>query len=105
MFDKPIILRVCWTLGHPTPPVRGPFQSRIPFRSLLRYRIARVDPIGVYIDRSREVVNVRLESLAADFTLQIADAGLLFDGDADGLFVIAEEALEGGGEFFLLSSC
>jgi hypothetical protein len=34
--------------------------------------------------------------------LEVADAGLLLDGDGDGVFVVAEEALEGGGKFFLL---
>jgi hypothetical protein len=44
-----------------------------------------------------------LEGLTADLALQVADTGLLLDGDGDGLFVVAEEALEGGRELLLLS--
>ena len=36
--------------------------------------------------------------------MQVPDPGLLVDGDADGLLVVAEETLEGGGELLLLLS-
>jgi hypothetical protein len=40
--------------------------------------------------------------LAANLALEVADTGLLFDRDRDGVFVIAKEALEGAGELLLL---
>ena len=70
--------------------------------SLLRDRVASVDPVRVDVDGLGEVVDVGLEGLAADFALEVADAGFLLDGDGDGLLVVAEEALEGCWELLLL---
>ena len=52
--------------------------------------------------RFPHTVDVRLERLAAHFALQISDARFLFDGDGDGMFVVAEKALEGRRELLLL---
>jgi hypothetical protein len=82
--------------------MRAPRRLRVTLGRLLRDSIARIDPVGVHVYGRAEVVDIGLEGLAADFALEVADAGLLLDGDADGLFVVAEEALEGCWEFLLL---
>jgi hypothetical protein len=87
---------------HGAHPVVRPRGSHLTRRSLLRNSVARVDPVGVDVDGRGEVVDVGLKGLAADFALEVADAGLLLDGDGDGFLVVAEEALEGGRKLLLL---
>lgn len=62
---------------------------------LLRDVLARVDPVRVDVDGGREVVDARLEPLAAHLAVQVPDAGLLVELDLDRLFVVAEQAGEG----------
>jgi hypothetical protein len=105
LLDEPPIVIVLLSIlrrWHAPHAVRAPGRLSIALGSLLRNSIARIDPVGVHVDWRAEVVDVGLEGLAADFALEVADARLLLDGDADGLFVVAEEALEGCWEFLLL---
>lgn len=46
----------------------------------------------------RRTVDAGLECLPALLAGQVADAGLLVDGDGDGVLVVAEVAAEAGGE-------
>ena len=98
-----IFLVVC--RRHSAHAIRTPRGIDIALGCLLRNRVTGINPVGIHVDGRTEVVDVCLESLAADLALQVADTGLLFDGDADGLFVVAEEALERGWEFLLLQGC
>ena len=52
--------------------------------------------------RLSPTVRVRLECLATNFALEVADARLLFDGDGNRILMVAEKALEGGGKLLLL---
>lgn len=105
MLNKPsvtiiIFLIVC--CGHPPHAVGTPREFSIAFCSLLGYSVTGIDPVGIDIDGRAQVVDVCLERLTADFALKITDARLLLDGDADGVLVIAEEALKGCGQLLLL---
>ena len=105
LLNKPIIIRIRLLRlrrRHLAHAIIRPRRRHLARRRLLGYRITRVDPVGVHVDGRGKVVDVGLEGLAADFALQVADAGFLLDGDGDGFLVVAEEALEGGGELFLL---
>lgn len=95
-----VFLVVC--CGHPSHAMRTPRDLCIALCRLLRNSIAGIDPIGVDVDGGAQVVDIGLEGLAADFALQVADARLLLNGYADGVLVVAEEALEGCGELLLL---
>jgi hypothetical protein len=97
-----IILFLVVRRRHPAHAIRTPRRIDVALGCLLRNCVACIDPIGIHVDGRAEVVDAGLESLAADLTLQVADTRLLLDGDADGLFVVAEEALERRREFFLL---
>ena len=97
-----IVIFLVMCCGHPSHAMRTPRDLCIALCCLLRNSIARIDPIGVDVNGGAQVVDVGLEGLAADFALQIADARLLFDGYADGVLVVAKEALEGCGELLLL---
>jgi hypothetical protein len=97
-----IIILVLPRRLHPSHPIITPRHRRLARRRLLRNSVARIDPVGVHINRRAEVVDVCLEGLTADFALQVADAGFLFNADGDGVLVVAEEALEGAGELLLL---
>lgn len=101
----PIIIFLVVCRRHPAHAIRTPRGIDIALGRLLRNCVTRVDPIGIHVDGRAEIVDVGLEGLTADFTLQVADTGLLFDGDADGIFVVAEEALERRREFLLLQRC
>jgi hypothetical protein len=57
-----------------------------------------VYPVRVDIYSSREIVDAGLEALATDLAVKVANAALLVELNRDGLFMIAEEACEGGGE-------
>jgi hypothetical protein len=105
LLDEPPVVIVLLSIlrrRHAPHAVRAPRGLCIALGGLLRNRITGIDPIRVHVDGRAEVVDVCLEGLAADFALEVADARLLLDGDADGLFVVAEEALEGCWEFLLL---
>jgi hypothetical protein len=107
LFDETIVISIsllCLGRGHGAHPVIRPRCGHLTRRSLLRYSIARVDPVSIDVDGGGEVVDVGLECLAADFALEVADAGLLLDGDGNGFLVVAEEALESGGQLLLLGS-
>jgi hypothetical protein len=97
-----IVLFLVVRRRHPAHAIRTPRGIDIALGCLLGDCVTRIDPVGIHVDGRAEVVDVGLEGLAADLTLQVADTGLLFDGDADGLFVVAEEALECRREFLLL---
>lgn len=87
-----ILIRSCaWHCTHSIVAASCRNLSR---RRFLRNSVACIDPVGVDVNRRAEIVDIGLEGLAADFALQVSDAGLLFDRDRDGLFVVAEEALE-----------
>lgn len=97
-----VVVVVVMRCGHAAHAVGTPRHVGIALGGLLRNRVAGVDPVGVDVDGRAEVVDVGLERLAAHLALQVADARLLLDGDADGIFVVAEEALEGRGQLLLL---
>lgn len=67
----------------------------------LGYRITSINPIGINIDGSREVVDSALELLIADLTGELADAGLLVELDSDRFLVVTEQARERRGERFV----
>lgn len=105
VFDKPAVAVVVFLVvrrRHPAHAICTPRRLDAALGCLLRDGVTCIDPVGVHVDGRAEVVDVGLEGLAADFTLQVADTRLLLDGDADGLFMVAEEALERGWEFLLL---
>lgn len=80
MLDEAIVvigLSAC--ARHPARPIVRATRRSLARRSLLGDRVAGVDPVCVDVDGLREIVDVRLEGLAADFTLEVADAGLLLD--------------------------
>lgn len=43
-----------------------------------------------------------MKRLAANLAVQVPDIGFFVEGDGDGVFVVAEEALEDGVEFLFL---
>jgi hypothetical protein len=104
LYEPPIVVVFLSILRrrHAPHAVRTPRGLGIALGGLLRNRITGIDPIRVHVDGRAEVIDVGLEGLPADFALEVADARLFLDGDADGLFVVAEEALEGCWEFLLL---
>lgn len=95
-----VLLIVC--CRHPAHAVGTPREFSIALCSLLSYSVTGINPVGVDINRRAQIIDIRLECLAADFALEIADTRLLLDGHADGVLVIAEEALEGCGQLLLL---
>ncbi len=101
VFNESIFFWVCRTLGHSTPSVCRPLRYSA-LGSLLRYSITSIDPIRIHVDGGGQVIDVGLKGLAANLALEITDARLLLDRDADGLFVVAEKALERCWEFLLL---
>lgn len=108
VFDEAAVAVVVFLVvrrRHPAHAICTPRRLDAALGCLLRDGVTCIDPVGVHVDGRTEVVDVGLEGLAADFTLQVADTRLLLDGDADGLFVVAEETLEGGREFLLLQGC
>jgi hypothetical protein len=108
MFDETtvsVILFLVVRRWHPAHAVCTPCGVDMALGCLLRDGVTCIDPVGVHVNGCAEIVDVGLEGLAADFTLEVANTGLLFDGDADGLFVVAEEALERRREFLLLRAC
>jgi hypothetical protein len=100
LLDKAIVLVLC-PCRRASPIVRPP-RCSLARRSILGNRVARIDPVGVDVYRGREVIDVCLEGLAADFALEVADARLLLDGYGHGLLVVAEEAIKGRWELLLL---
>lgn len=61
------------------------------FRNLF----ASINPVGVYVDRCREMIDGGLESLSTYFAVQTANSCLLIEFHRYCFFMIAEEACEG----------
>jgi hypothetical protein len=75
--ELPIIvirLRLRLRPRHLPHAIRRPPRGSFTRGSLLRDRVAGVDPVCIDVDGRRQVVDVCLEGLAANFTLQVADA-------------------------------
>lgn len=70
--------------------------------SLLGHILAGIDPVAVDVLGSGEEVDGGLEALAAHLAVQLTDVQFFVQLDLDGLFVVAEQAGKGGGEWFAL---
>lgn len=66
-----IFLVVC--RRHSAHAIRTPRGIDIALGCLLRNRVTGINPVGIHVDGRTEVVDVCLESLAADLALQVAD--------------------------------
>lgn len=115
VLDEAII--IVYRLGKRTSAVRRALR-RTASSSLLRNSVACIDPVSIHVDWRRQIypssaafhrqrrtphtIDVSLKRLPADLALQVADTGLLLDGNGDGFLVVAEEALKRRWQLLLL---